>query len=76
LLGKDNQVIGAVLRTKDNVSLLYISPGHLMDVEHAVEFVLACHVGYRLPEPTRWAHRVAGGENLPPFGSSHQARLF
>jgi len=75
LLGKNGDVIGSVLRTKDNVNPLYISPGHLIDVEHAVEFVLACYAGYRLPEPTRWAHRVAGGESLPP-DLSQQARLF
>ena len=65
LLAKGDTVIGAVLRTKDNVKPLYISPGHLIDVEHAVEFVLACDAGYRLPETTRWAHRLAGGEQLP-----------
>jgi deoxyribonuclease V len=58
-------VIGAVLRTREKTNPLYVSPGHLMDVTHAVEFVLACSTGYRLPEPTRWAHKVAGGEKLP-----------
>jgi deoxyribonuclease V len=76
LLGKEGPVIGAVLRTKDNVKPLFISPGHLIDVEHAVEFTLACDGGYRLPETTRWAHRVAGGESLSPSESPHQARLF
>lgn len=65
LLDKNTNVIGAVLRTKEKTNSLYISPGHLMDVEHAVEFVMACSTGYRLPEPTRWAHKVAGGETLP-----------
>lgn len=65
LIGKDGRVIGAVLRTKDNVKPLYISPGHLIDVKHALEFTLACDGGYRLPETTRWAHRVAGGELFP-----------
>ena len=65
LLGKGGNIIGSVLRTKDNVKPLYISPGHLIDVEHAIEFTLACDGGYRLPETTRWAHRVAGGEHFP-----------
>lgn len=60
-----DQVIGAVLRTKSNVKPLYISPGHRIDVSHAVQFVMTCVAGYRLPETTRWAHRVAGGEPLP-----------
>ena len=57
--------IGAVLRSKDRVKPLYISPGHLIDVPQAVQFVLGCLAGYRLPEPTRWAHKVAAGEALP-----------
>ena len=65
LLDKSGNVIGAVLRTREKTKPLYISPGHLMDVEHAVEFVMDCCTGYRLPEPTRRAHRVAGGEKLP-----------
>ena len=65
LLDKNTNVIGAVVRTRERTNPLYISPGHLMDVEHAVQFVIACTTGYRLPEPTRWAHKVAGGETLP-----------
>jgi deoxyribonuclease V len=57
--------IGCVLRTRANVKPVYVSPGHLIDVPHAVEFVLACCTRYRLPEPIRWAHRVAGGARLP-----------
>lgn len=59
------RVIGAVARTKERTNPLYISPGHLIDVPHAVDFVLRCVRGYRLPEPTRWAHKVAGGAQLP-----------
>ena len=65
LLDKQAQVIGTVLRSKEKTNPLYISPGHLMDVEHATQFVINCLAGYRLPEPTRWAHKVAGGEKIP-----------
>ncbi|RME89921.1 MAG: endonuclease V [Anaerolineae bacterium] len=68
------RVIGAVLRTRDHVRPVYVSPGHLMDVAHAVKFTLAACAGYRLPEPTRWAHKVAGGAELPPE-SPRQERL-
>jgi deoxyribonuclease V len=44
---------------------LYVSPGHLIDVDRSGELVLQCSTRYRLPEPVRWAHRVAGGEKLP-----------
>src|SRR5574341_891094 len=65
LLDKSGKIIGTVLRTRERTNPLYISPGHLIDVEHATEFVMACLTSYRLPEPTRWAHKVAGGEKLP-----------
>ena len=75
LVGKNGNVIGTVLRTRERANPLYISPGHLIDVEHATEFVLACCTGYRLPEPTRWAHKVAGGEKLST-GNDDQPALF
>jgi deoxyribonuclease V len=75
LLDTKGNVIGAVLRTREESNPLYISPGHLMDLEHAVEFVMACTTEYRLPEPTRWAHKVAGGEKLPGEGTE-QLTLF
>jgi len=40
-----------------------------------LEFVLKCCAGYRLPEPTRWAHKVAAGEKLPTDAGT-QTRLF
>jgi deoxyribonuclease V len=75
LVDKQGNVIGTVLRMREKTNPLYISPGHLIDVEHAVEFVLACGSGYRLPEPTRWAHKIAGGGQLPS-GDDGQPRLF
>ena len=69
------RVIGAVLRTRANVNPLYVSPGHLIDVRHSVEFVLKCGAQYRLPEPTRWAHKVAAGDKLP-METGRQEPLF
>jgi deoxyribonuclease V len=75
LLDNHGNIIGAVLRTRERTNPLYVSPGHLIDVEHAVEFVSASRTGYRLPEPTRWAHKVAGGEKFPG-AEDEQPRLF
>lgn len=75
LVDRKGNVIGTVLRLREKTNPLYVSPGHLIDVEHATDFVLACAAGYRLPEPTRWAHKVAGGEKLPG-ASDEQPRLF
>lgn len=55
LLHRKEQV-GVILRTKDKVSPVFISPGHKITLKKAVEVVLACCTKYRLPEPTRRAH--------------------
>ncbi|MCK4451920.1 MAG: endonuclease V, partial [Anaerolineae bacterium] len=59
-----DEIIGAVVRTKTNVNPLYVSIGHQVDLPTAIEYVLGCCTKYRLPETTRYAHRVAGGEKL------------
>ncbi|HTP11179.1 MAG TPA: deoxyribonuclease V [Anaerolineae bacterium] len=59
------RIIGAVLRTREGTNPLYISPGHLIDVPHAIDLVLRCVTHFRLPEPTRWAHKFAAGTPLP-----------
>lgn len=59
------EIIGAVVRTRDNVRPVFVSVGHRVDLETAVSLVLDCAPTYRLPETTRWAHRVAGGESFP-----------
>lgn len=55
-LADRGEVIGAVVRTRSRVKPLYISPGHLVDIEAAVALTLACTGRYRMPEPTRQAH--------------------
>jgi len=48
--------VWTVVRTKNNVQPVYVSPGHKMDIASAVGIVLDCCRGYRIPEPTRKAH--------------------
>lgn len=54
-----NEIIGNVVRTRDNVAPVYVSIGHKTNLKKATEIVLACTKGYRLPEPTRLAHQYA-----------------
>lgn len=56
-----SETIGAVLRTRQGTKPLYISPGHRIDVETAIDYVLRCTTKYRLPETTRLAHKLASG---------------
>ena len=60
LLDQDD-IIGAVVRSRSNVSPLYVSIGHRVSLATAVDYVLRCTTRYRLPETTRSAHRLASG---------------
>jgi len=53
--------IGCVLRTRTNVKPLFISPGHRVGMDSSIRFVMQCVTRYRLPETTRWAHKLASG---------------
>jgi deoxyribonuclease V len=55
------EIIGAVLRTRTQIRPVYVSVGHRIRLETVIDLILCCGAGYRLPEPTRWAHRVASG---------------
>ncbi len=65
------EVVGRVVRTRSRVSPVFVSVGNRIDLESAVELVLACCTRYRLPETTRRAHdaanRLRRGED--PVGS-------
>ena len=55
------EVIGAAVRTRRNVRVVYISIGHRISLDSARTLTLACCRGYRLPETTRYAHNAASG---------------
>lgn len=60
LYDNDKQ-IGVVLRTRKNVKPLFISPGHRISIKSAMEITISCTTKYRLPETTRFAHKLASG---------------
>lgn len=51
--------IGCVLRTREHVKPVYVSPGHRIDFETTVEWVMQTTTRYKLPEPIRAADRLA-----------------
>ncbi|MCG6868097.1 MAG: deoxyribonuclease V [Gammaproteobacteria bacterium] len=55
------ETIGAVLRTRVGVRPLFVSPGHRISLDSALDVTLRCTTRYRLPETTRWADRIASG---------------
>lgn len=68
-----DETIGAVVRTRDHVNPVFVSIGHRADLASSIELVLSCAPRYKLPETTRWAHRVAGGASIP---QARQQTLF
>lgn len=59
LYDANSNVIGAVVRTRDRVRPIFVSVGHKISLPHAIRLTLACGKGYRIPEPTRQADRLA-----------------
>ncbi len=69
----EDETIGVALRTKAGVKPVYVSIGHMVNLQAAIYWVKMCCRGYRLPEPTRLAHLAAGG-NLKPSRSCPDER--
>jgi deoxyribonuclease V len=61
------ETIGAVLRTRAGTRPIYVSIGHRVSLAVAVRYAMACTTRFRLPETTRWAHRLASGGGPPPL---------
>jgi deoxyribonuclease V len=59
LVWKGRQIATA-LRSKRGVQPLFVSTGHRVSQETAVRHVMDWLTGYRLPEPTRLADKLAG----------------
>jgi deoxyribonuclease V len=50
-----DEILGAVVRTKPRVEPVFVSVGHRIDLDSAVDAIIAARAGYRIPEPTRLA---------------------
>lgn len=57
--GADDEVIGAVLRSRVGVKPIFVSTGHRVSLATALEWVVGCLGRTKLPEPTRLADRLA-----------------
>jgi len=56
------EVIGAALRRADDEQPVYVSIGHKVSLERAIEIVKHCTTSTRVPEPIRIAHVLATKE--------------
>lgn len=71
LLAVEDEIVGAAVRTRPGTMPMFVSPGHLADVESAVRVVLAATGRYRTPEPLRVAHHAAVSLREKALGSRH-----
>ena len=58
-LRQGGEVIGAVLRTRDGVKPIYVSVGHKIGLDAAVQWALRLAPRFRLPEPIRAADALS-----------------
>jgi deoxyribonuclease V len=56
----NDETIAAVLRTRETTKPVYISQGHRISLESAVDFARAVIDGFRIPRPTREADHFVG----------------
>jgi deoxyribonuclease V len=59
VMRRGREEVGAVLRTKENVKPVFISPGHGIDLETSMKIVLTTCTKFRIPEPLRKAHQFS-----------------
>ncbi|KXB05412.1 hypothetical protein AKJ50_01010 [candidate division MSBL1 archaeon SCGC-AAA382A13] len=58
-LRDDDQIIGAMVRTRTNVKPVYVSIGHMVSLEKAIEITLQSAPKYKIPEPIHASHKLA-----------------
>lgn len=56
------EIIGAAIRREENEKPVYVSIGHKVSLERAIDIVKHCTKSTRVPEPIRIAHTIASEE--------------
>jgi deoxyribonuclease V len=55
----EGEMVGAALRSRPHTHPIFVSIGHRISLETAIEWVVRCLTRFRLPETTRFAHRLS-----------------
>jgi deoxyribonuclease V len=59
-----DEVIGAAVRTQDGTKPIFVSVGHRIGLDEAIDWTLRLSPKFRVPLPTRLAHLAAAGEDV------------
>lgn len=54
-----DKTVGVVLRTREKIRPVFVSPGHRIDLKESIEIILGCITRYRIPEPLRRADIIS-----------------
>ncbi|MGI8740025.1 MAG: deoxyribonuclease V [Gammaproteobacteria bacterium] len=65
-----DEIIGSALRTRVHVRPVYVSIGHKVSLNSAIDYVMRCTTRFRLPETTRRADRLASRRGQREDGES------
>ncbi len=63
LLGDKGEVIGAIVTAKQGIKPVYVSIGHMVSLDSAIEIVKHCSKS-RIPEPLLQAYKLASKERI------------
>lgn len=51
--------VGVVLRTRTDVKPVFVSPGHMIDIDSSIKIIMNCVLKFRIPEPLRRADSLS-----------------
>jgi deoxyribonuclease V len=58
LFDNNDNIIGAVVRTKSDTKPVFVSIGHKIDLQTSIKVIQQCTRSYKIPEPIRLAHNL------------------
>ena len=58
-INNKKEILGVALRTRSYVKPLFVSCGYRISLNSAIKLILKLSLKYRIPEPLRYAHRMA-----------------
>lgn len=58
------ETVGMALRSRARTNPVYVSVGHRITLEEAIQITLTCCPKYKIPEPTRLAHKLSREEDV------------